>query len=41
MQDEIPPMQVQGPVSDANEEAPNEAVDSLIDNLSRVKLEAI
>ncbi|KAK3164156.1 hypothetical protein QOZ80_1AG0013400 [Eleusine coracana subsp. coracana] len=41
LQDEIPPMQVQGPVSHANEEAPNEAIESLIDNLSRVKLEAI
>lgn len=41
LQDEIPPMQVQGPVSHANVEAPNDAVESLIDNLSRVKLEAI
>ncbi|TVU21360.1 hypothetical protein EJB05_30990, partial [Eragrostis curvula] len=41
LQDEIPHMQVQGPDSHANEEAPDEAVESLTDNLSRIKLEAI
>jgi hypothetical protein len=39
--DEVPPMQVQGAMSHSNEEAPNEAVESLSDNLSRIKLEAI
>ncbi|KAG2596985.1 uncharacterized protein LOC120706605 [Panicum virgatum] len=41
LQDEIPHIQVQEPMSHSNEESPDEVVESLSNNLSGIKLEAI
>lgn len=41
LQDEIPHIQVQEPVAHSNEESPDEVIESLSNNLSSIKLEAI
>ncbi|KAF8661873.1 hypothetical protein HU200_056833 [Digitaria exilis] len=41
LEDEIPHIQVQEPLSHTNEETPDEVVESLSNNLSSIKLEAI
>lgn len=41
LQDEIPHIQVQEPMSHSNEESPDEVVESLSNNLSGIKLEDI
>jgi len=41
LQDEIPHIQVQEPMPHPNEESPDEVVESLSNNLSSIKLEAI
>ncbi|CAL4950357.1 unnamed protein product [Urochloa decumbens] len=41
LQDEIPHIQVQEPMSHSNEESPDEVVESLSNSLSSIKLEAI
>jgi charged multivesicular body protein 7 len=41
LQDEIPHIQVQEPVVDFNDDSPDEVVESLSNNLSSIKLEAI
>ena len=41
LQDEIPHIEVQEPISHSIEESPDEVVESLSNNLSSIKLEAI